>query len=140
MTRNILFRGTIVTGAIIGVLLFAAGCGGEKSELCQSLADLQESVQGLRDVELGEGALDELQQSADAIRADLGAVENAAGAELAPELASLKTAAEAVVADLDAAASQGKLTRDSTADLVGSVSGVVTAFGSLRDAAPDCDL
>jgi hypothetical protein len=135
MTRTLLLMGTITA-----LLLLAIGCGGGESELCQSLGDLQESVQGLQDIELGEGALDELQQSADEISADFAAVENAAGGELGPELAALKTSAQALVADLDSAAAQGDLTRESIADLAGSVSSAVTAFQALREAAPDCDL
>jgi hypothetical protein len=132
-------RAILLTGAITGSLLFAAGCGGEESELCQSLGDLQESVQGLQDIELGEGALDELQQSADEISADFAAVENAAGAALGPELADLEASAQALVADLDAAAAQVDLTRESMGNLAGSVSSAVTAFQALREAAPDCD-
>jgi hypothetical protein len=135
MTRTLLLMGSITAS-----LLLAIGCGGGESELCQSLGDLQESVQGLQDIELGEGALDELQQSADEISADFAAVENAAGGELGPELAALKTSAQALVADLDSAAAQGDLTRESIADLAGSVSSAVTAFQALREAAPDCDL
>jgi hypothetical protein len=135
MTRTLLLMGTITA-----LLLLAIGCGGGESELCQSLGDLQESVQGLQDIELGEGALDELQQSADEISADFAAVENAAGGELGPELAALKTSAQALVADLDSAAAQGDLTRESIGDLAGSVSSAVTAFQALREAAPDCDL
>jgi hypothetical protein len=134
MTRTLLLMGTITA-----LLLLAIGCGGGESELCQSLGDLQESVQGLQDIELGEGALDELQQSADEISADFAAVENAAGGELGPELAALKTSAQALVADLDSAAAQGDLTRESIGDLAGSVSSAVTAFQALREAAPDCD-
>jgi hypothetical protein len=130
----------LLTGAITGLLLLAVGCGGEESELCQSLGDLQGSVQGLQDIELGEGALDELEQSTDEISADLAAVENAAGGELGPELADLKASAQALVADLDAAAAQGELTRESIGDLAGSVSIAVTAFQAVREAAPDCDL
>jgi hypothetical protein len=135
MTRTLLLMGTITA-----LLLLAIGCGGGESELCQSLGDLQESVQGLQDIELGEGALEELQQSADEISADFAAVENAAGGELGPELAALKTSAQALVADLDSAAAQGDLTRESIGDLAGSVSSAVTAFQALREAAPDCDL
>jgi hypothetical protein len=135
MTRTLLLMSTITA-----LLLLAIGCGGGESELCQSLGDLQESVQGLQDIELGEGALDELQQSADEISADFAAVENAAGGELGPELAALKTSTQALVADLDSAAAQGDLTRESIGALAGSVSSAVTAFQALREAAPDCDL
>lgn len=133
-------RALLLTGAITGSLLLAGGCGGGESELCQSLGDLQESVQGLQDIELGEGALDELQQSADEISADFAAVQNAAGGELGPELADLETSAQALVADVEAAAAQGEPTREAIGDLAGSVSSAVTAFRALREAAPDCDL
>ena len=133
-------RALLLIGAITGSLLLAAGCGGEESALCQSLGDLQESVQGLQDIELGEGALDELQQSADDISADFAAVQNAAGGELGPELADLEMSAQALVADVEAAAAQGELTGEAIGDLAGSVSSAVTAFQALREAAPDCDL
>jgi hypothetical protein len=137
---GVMMRVLLLAGVVTGALLLVARCGGEESELCQSLGDLQESVQGLGDIELAEGAVDELQQSADEISADIDAVQNAAGGELGPELADLRSSAQALATDLDAAAAQGELTRQTIGDLAGSVSQVVTAFQTLQEAAPDCDL
>lgn len=135
VTRAFLFI-AVATGSLV----LAAGCGREESELCQVLGDLQESVQGLRDIELGEGALDDLQQSADEINANVAAVENAAGEEVGPEVANFKTSAAALVADVEAAAAQEELTREALGDLADSVSSAATAFEALREAAPECDL
>jgi methyl-accepting chemotaxis protein len=137
---GVMTRILLLAGVVTGALLLVAGCGGEESELCQSLGDLQESVQSLGDIELAEGAVDELQQSADEINADIEAVQKAAGGELGPELADLKSSAQALATDFDAAAAQAELTREAIGDLAGSVSSVVTAFQALQEAAPDCDL
>jgi chromosome segregation ATPase len=130
----------LLLASVTGALLLVAGCGGEESELCQSLGDLQESVQGLGDIELAQGAVDELQQSADDVNADIDAVQSAAGGELGPEVADLQSSAQALATDLDAAAAQEDLTREVIGNLAASVSSLVTAFQALQEAAPDCDL
>jgi hypothetical protein len=121
-------------------LLLAVGCGGNGSELCQSLEGLQESVRGLQNIELGEDAVGELRQSADEISGDIDAVENAAGDELGGEVADFKASAQALVEDAEAAAAEDQATGESLRSVADSVSAAAASFDALLEAAPDCNL
>jgi hypothetical protein len=120
-------------------LLLAAGCGGEESAVCGDLENVQSSIQDMRDIELEEGALEELQQTAADIDADLQAAQADAEAELGDELDVLRTEVQALVAEAEAAAATG-LSGDSVQALSAAVSDVRASFQSTQDAAPDCDL
>jgi hypothetical protein len=120
-------------------LLAAAGCGGEEAAVCGDLENIQSSIQDVRDTELEEGALEELQQTAADIEADLQAAEEDADAELGDELDALRTAVQALVAEAEAAAAAG-LSGESVQALTTAISDVRTSFQATQDAAPDCDL
>lgn len=120
-------------------LLLAAGCGGEESAVCGDLENVQSSIQDMRDIELEEGALEELQQTAADIDADLQAAQADAEAELGDELDVLRTEVQALVAEAEAAAATG-LSGDSVQALSAAISDVRASFQSTQDAAPDCDL
>lgn len=128
----------LLIGAVVGLLLVPAGCGGDESELCQSLDDLQESVEGLRDIQLNESAVDELRQAADEISDDINAVQEAAEEELGPELTNLETAARTLIGDAEAALAQGDLSSETLATLATAVGNAVNAYEALLEAAPDC--
>ena len=132
-------RALLLTGALTA-LLVVAGCGGDESAVCESLGDLQESVTELRDVEPGEGAVDELRESADDIDAEVTALQDAAGEELGDEAAALEDSARSLVADVEAAVAPGEVTRESLRGLADSLSRTVAAFDAFREAAPECDL
>ena len=134
-------RSSIPVAAVVGVLVLGAGCGGDESEVCASLQDLQASVQSLRDIDLQETSADELAQAADQVVTDANEVQAAADEELGQEIDAFKSSAEALVADIETASAQGELTTDSLAEIGTSVSSTVTAFQTLQAAAPDdCDL
>ena len=120
-------------------LLLAAGCGGEESAVCDDLENVQSSIQDVRDVELEEGALEELRQTAADIDADLQAAQADAEAELGDEIDALRTAVQALVDEAEAAAATG-LSGDSVQALSAAISDVRASFQSTQDAAPDCDL
>ncbi len=61
-------RSLILVAAVAAFLGLGLGCGDDKSEVCQSLQDLQASVQSLDDIELQDTSADELQQAANADR------------------------------------------------------------------------
>jgi hypothetical protein len=120
-------------------LLAAAGCGGEESAVCGDLENIQSSIQGVGDIELEEGTLEQLQQTAADINADLEAAQANADAELGDELEALRTAVQALVDEAEAAAATG-LSGESLQALSAALSDVRTSFQSTQDAAPDCDL
>jgi hypothetical protein len=81
-----------------------------------------------------------LQQSADAISSDVDTAQAAAEDELGEELATSQATVQALADDLETASAEGELTADSLSQLGADVSSSVTAFETLQDAAPDCDL
>jgi phage host-nuclease inhibitor protein Gam len=135
----IVLRRLTLIALAAATLLAADGCGGEESAVCGNLENVQSSIQGVGDIELEEGALDELQQTAADIEADLQAAQSNADAELGDELEALRTAVQALVDEAEAAATAG-LSRASVQELSAAISDVRTSFQSTQDAAPDCDL
>ena len=133
------FRRLTLIALAAAALLAAAGCGGEDSAACGDLENVQSSIQDVRDIELDEGALEELQQTAADIEADLQSAQENADAELRDELDALRTAVQALVAEADAAAAAG-LSGESVQALTAAISDVRTSFQATQDAAPDCDL
>ena len=93
----------------------------------------------MRDIELDEGAVEELQQTAADIEADLQSAQENADAELRDELDALRTAVQALEAEAEAAAAAG-LSGESVQALTAAISDVRTSFQATQDAAPDCDL
>ena len=105
--RVIAFRRLTLIALAAAALLAAAGCAGEESAACGDLENIQSSIQDVRDIELDEGAVEELQQTAADIEADLQSAQENADAELRDELDTLRTAVQALVAEAEAAAAQG---------------------------------
>ena len=137
--RVIAFRRLTLIALAAAALLAAAGCGGEESAACGDLENIQSSIQDARDIELEEGALEELQQTAADIEADLQSAQENADAELRDELDALRTAVQALEAEAEAAAAAG-LSGESVQALTAAISDVRTSFQATQDAAPDCDL
>ena len=137
--RVIAFRRLTLIALAAAALLAAAGCGGEDSAACGDLENVQSSIQDVRDIELDEGAVEELQQTAADIEADLQSAQENANAELGDELDALRTAVQALVAEAEAAAAAG-LSSESAQALTAAISDVRTSFQATQDAAPDCDL
>lgn len=137
--RVIAFRRLTPIALAAAALLAAAGCGGEESAACGDLENVQSSIQDVRDIELDEGAVEELQQTAADIEADLQSAQENADAELRDELDALRTAVQALEAEAEAAAAAG-LSGESVQALTAAISDVRTSFQATQDAAPDCDL
>jgi SpoVK/Ycf46/Vps4 family AAA+-type ATPase len=135
----IVLRRLTLIALAAAALLAAASCGGEESAVCGDLENVQSSIQGVGDIELEEGALEELRQTAADIEADLQSAQENADAELGDELDALRTAVQALDAEAEAAAAEG-LSGESVQALTAAISDVRTSFQSTQDAAPDCDL
>jgi SpoVK/Ycf46/Vps4 family AAA+-type ATPase len=133
------FRRLTLIALAAAALLAAAGCGGEESAACGDLENIQSSIQDARDIDLEEGAAEELQQTAADIEADLQSAQENADAELRDELDALRTAVRALKAEAKAAAAAG-LSGESVQALTAAISDVRTSFQATQDAAPDCDL
>jgi hypothetical protein len=124
---------------VVGALLLAAGCGGEESAVCGDLEDVQSSIEDVRNVELGEGALEEVQQAAADIRAGLQAAQADADAELGDELEAFQTDVQALVDEAEALGAT-ELNAESLQALSGAISDAAASFQTVQDAAPDCNL
>ena len=135
-------RRLTLIAAVAAVLVLGSGCGGDdQSDVCESLEDLQASVQSLGDIELEETSADELQQAANDIVTDANEAQDAADEELGQEIETFKATVEGLVADLETASAEGELTQDSLVEIGTAVGSVVTAFETVQEAAPDdCDL
>ena len=121
--------------------LAVAGCGGEQSdELCQNLRVVQDSAQDIRNIELGEGAAEDFQQSATKLQSSLADVRNAAGEDLGPELQAVETSIRTLREDVEDLAAQGDITAESVRSRAAPISNAVSSLQALADAAPDCDL
>lgn len=136
---GMVLRRVTLIALVAGTLLAAASCGGEESAVCGDLENVQSSIQGVGDIEFEEGALEELQQRAADIEADLQAAQANADAELGDELDALRTAVRALGAEVESAAATG-LSGESLQAVSGAISDVRTSFESTQAAAPDCDL
>ena len=121
--------------------LAVAGCGGEQSdELCQNLRVVQDSAQDIRNIELGEGAAEDFQQSATKLQSSLADVRDAAGEDLGPELQAVETSIRTLREDVEDLAAQGDITAESVRSLAAPISNAVSSLQALADAAPDSDL
>ena len=134
-------RSVLLVAAAFAALVLVVGCGGEESEVCQSLQDLQGSVQSLQDIELEDTSVAEVDEAANQVLTDANEAQAVADEELGAEIDTFKATVDDVVADVEAASAQDELTSESLAAIGASVSAAVTAFETLEAAAPDdCDL
>ena len=135
-----MFRQSALVALVVAALLLAAtGCGGEESAVCGDLEDVQSSIEDVRDIELDEGAVDELRQAAADIRAGVQAAQDDADAELGDELEAFQTDVQALVDEAEALAAT-ELSAESVQALSAAISDTTASFQAVQDAAPDCDL
>ncbi|HSK15070.1 MAG TPA: hypothetical protein VK915_02785 [Gaiellaceae bacterium] len=123
--------------AVATLALVAAGCGGEESAVCEDLDELQSSIDDLRDLEVGEGALEEARQIADDIVAQAQTAQDDAEAELGDELAAFQTSVQGLVAEVETAAASG-FSAESLQAISAAITASTSSFQAVQDAAPDC--
>ena len=127
--------------AAVAALALAVGCGGDDSEVCSSLQDLQGSVQSLQDIEFEDTSVEELDEAATQVLTDADEAQAVVDEELGAEIDTFKATVDDVIAQVEAASAQEELTSESLAAIGASVSTAVTAYETLEAAAPDdCDL
>jgi hypothetical protein len=88
----------------------------------------------------GEGAVADIEESFDSIRADLEAVRADAETELSEPIAALENSLDTLSADVDAVRAAGTITREASQGLVDSLAAVSSSWETLKTSAPDCDL
>jgi hypothetical protein len=132
-------RQSTLVALVVTALLLAAGCGGEESAVCGDLEDVQSSIEDVRDIELNEGAVDELQQAATDIRAGVQAAQADADAELGDELDAFQADVQTLVDEAEALATT-EISAEALQALSGAISDATASFQAVQDAAPDCDL
>jgi hypothetical protein len=81
---------------IAGTLLLTTtlvACGGDEPAVCGSVNDLQESVEGLKDVDLtSSNGVSDLESALTAVQDDLSSVESEAKSEFSAQLSAVDTA------------------------------------------------
>jgi hypothetical protein len=142
MTRT--FRAFVSLVLLLALGSGLAACGGDETppeagsptpEICQDVEALQESVQELQDIEIGEDALAELGTQLDTIRGDIGQIRRDAGDENATEVEAVSTAGDSLESSIDAAVASPSAT---TLTAVGdSVRALASAVRNLGDALGD---
>jgi hypothetical protein len=133
--------------ALACLLAFGSGlvaCGGDETtdeagttspEICQDVDALQESLQELQTIEIGQGSLSELGTQMDTVRGDIGQIRRDAGDENATEVEAVSTSADSLESSIDAAVASPSAT---TLTAVGdSVRALASAVRNLGDALGD---
>ena len=120
--------------------LVAAGCGGDdKPAYCENVADLQVSVDDVKNVQLTDsGALSTLQTELPQVRSDADAVVSSAKQDFPDETSALKSSVSTVATTIEQLPASP--TAQQLAPLAQEISGVVTAANALDSATSSaCD-
>lgn len=132
------FSRIIAVVALALAAMMTAGCGsGDEGspEYCASINSLRDSVNGLTDITIDQGALGELDTKLEEVRSDVKDVKEEAGDEFATEIDAMDEAASNLRTSLDAAAADPSL---DTVSAVGTdIQTLVTSVKTLNDATKD---
>ncbi len=118
----------------------AAGCGGDdKPAYCEDVADLQVSVDDVKNVQLSDsGALSTLQTELQQVRSDADAVVSSAKQDFPDETSALKSSVSTVATTIEQLPASP--TAQQLAPLAQEISAVVTAANGLDSATSSaCD-
>jgi hypothetical protein len=120
--------------ALLAAALVAVGCGGDDApDYCENVADLQESVDDVKNVQLSEsGALSTLQTDLSQIRSDANAVVSSAKEDFPDETSALKSSVSSLSTTLKQLPASP--TAQQLAPLAQEISSVVTAADGLSSA------
>lgn len=132
-----------VSLAALGAGVLLAGCGGDDAPaVCGSLESLSTDVEALQDmdIEAGEGAVADVEESLEAIQTDLESVKTDAEAELSEPIAAFESSLNGLSTAFDTAKADDDLSSAEAQGLLDSLAAVSTSFDALTDAAPDCEL
>jgi hypothetical protein len=140
MTR--ILRSLVALACLLALGSGLVACGGDETtdgtttpEICQDVDALQESLQELQNIEIGQDSLSELGTQMDTIRGDIGQIRRNAGDENATEVEAVSTAADSLESSIDAAVATPSAT---TLRAVGdNVRALASAVRNLGDALAD---
>jgi chromosome segregation ATPase len=122
----------------ISVALALASCssdGGDDSSFCDEREDLQSSIQELRDVNVTDDGIDDLDAALTTVLADVDTLK-ASAATLEPEISALESSLQEVQAAVGAAATPA----EKATAAVDGLSNLSTTWDALEEAAgADCD-
>jgi phage-related minor tail protein len=91
----------IVPLAVVGLGLFAAGCGSDEPDYCSDVSTLEQSVNDLADLKLESGVLSELQSDLSTIQSNAKAVEQSAKQDFPDETSALETSVSKLSKSID---------------------------------------
>lgn len=77
--------------AVVGLGLFAAGCGSDKPDYCADVSTLEQSVNDLGDLKLESGVLSDLQSGLSEVETNAKAVEASAKQDFPSETSALES-------------------------------------------------
>lgn len=120
--------------ALTLALVSCSSSGGDESSFCEDRGELQSSFQVLRDVNIAEDGVEELDAAIDAVLADLDAVQ-ASAAELEPDVDVLRTALQGTQSAVETANTPA----DKVIAAVDGLSNSAVAWESLEAAGATCD-
>lgn len=142
MTQTRHDRRTLVAGGLLLAALAACGSSGTSSSggstpsptpaVCGDVDSLQKSVQALKDVSVGQGALATLRTDVDQVKQGVTTLTADARSQYASETAQLKVAVDTLSADVDAA--KAGPSAATLAAVAASVGKVATAAEALKTA------
>lgn len=146
MTQTRHDRRTLVAGGLLLAALAACGSSGTSSgksssggstpsptpAVCGDVDSLQKSVQALKDVSVGQGALATLRTDVDQVKQGVTTLTADARSQYASETAQLKVAVDTLSADVDAA--KAGPSAATLAAVAASVGKVATAAEALKTA------
>lgn len=122
----------------ISVALALASCssdGGDNSSFCDEREDLQSSMQELRDVNVADDGIDDLDAALTTVLADVDTLK-ASAATLEPEVSALESSLQELQTAVGAAATPA----EKATAAVDGLSNVSITWGALEEAAgADCD-
>jgi outer membrane murein-binding lipoprotein Lpp len=122
----------------ISITLVLASCssdGGDESSFCNDREDLQSSMQELRDVNVVDDGIDDLDTALDAVLTDVDTLK-ASAATLAPQVDALESSLQGLQTAVDSATTPA----EKATAAVDGLSNVSTSWNALEDAAgAECD-
>ena len=118
----------LAIGAAVGTLLLGAalaGCGDDTPAVCNSVDNLQTSVDNIKDIDVTSSTgVEDLQSGLTTVESDLADVKTDAESEFSPQIDAVDTAFAKVKTSVDAAKA------DPTPKTLASVSSAVSAFNA----------
>jgi ABC-type transporter MlaC component len=126
--RRVLAASALIAAAVV----LLAGCGGSQPAYCQDKTALKKSVDNLKDVSIGKGAMSELQSNVSAVKSDAQTLASSAKKDFGPQAQALETAVASLGTAVQTAVSSPS--GQAAATVAAGVTSVKSAFTDLSSA------